>query len=36
MKEQYDTPKMEVILLEKTDILLTSNPWPEGSGDDGV
>lgn len=26
MKEQYDAPKMEVILLEEEDIILTSGP----------
>ena len=37
MKEQYDAPKTEVILLEEEDILTTSNPGltdanPEGAG----
>ena len=37
MKEQYDTPKTEVLLLEEEDIILTSpgdeaDNIPEGSG----
>ncbi len=37
MKEQYDTPKTEVLLLEEEDIILTSSGdaadnIPEGSG----
>jgi len=40
MKEQYDAPKMEVILLEEEDIILTSGPSranvvdenPDGAG----
>ena len=36
MKEKYEAPEMEVILLEEEDIILTSSggtdPFAEGSG----
>ena len=33
MKETYEVPKFEVIELEQENVILTSNPHPEGSGD---
>jgi hypothetical protein len=32
MKEQYDAPKTEVILLEEENIILTSGEVTEGAG----